>query len=58
MLQLRRAGRWETLHLPTPGAAQHVLDDTADLAVLRAVGRTGVAGPGVTAAHVNGAWRF
>jgi uncharacterized lipoprotein YddW (UPF0748 family) len=58
VLQLRRAGRWETLHLPTPGAAQHVLDDTADLAVLRAVGRTGVAGPGVAAARVNGVWRL
>jgi uncharacterized lipoprotein YddW (UPF0748 family) len=58
VLQLRRAGRWETLHLPVPGAAQHVLDATADRAVLRAVGRTGVAGPGVAAAQVNGAWRF
>jgi uncharacterized lipoprotein YddW (UPF0748 family) len=58
VLQLRRAGRWETLHLPAPGAGLHVLDDTADRAVLRAVGRTGVAGPGVAAAQVHGAWRF
>jgi uncharacterized lipoprotein YddW (UPF0748 family) len=58
VLQLRRAGHWETLHLPVPGAAQYLLDDTADLAVLRAVGRTGVAGPGVAAAQVNGVWRL
>jgi hypothetical protein len=58
VLQLRRAGRWETLHLPVPGAAQHMLDATADRAVLRAVGRTGMAGPGVAAAQVNGAWRL
>ena len=58
VLQLRRAGHWETLHLPVPGAAQHVLDATADLAVLRAAGRTGVAGPGVAAVQVNGAWRL
>ena len=58
VLQLRRASRWETLHLPAPGAGLHVLDDTADRAVLRAVGRTGVAGPGVAAAQVHGAWRF
>jgi hypothetical protein len=58
VLQLRRAGHWETLLLPVPGAAQYLLDDTADRAVMRAVGRTGVAGPGVAAVQVNGAWRL
>ncbi len=58
VLQLRHAGRWETLHLPVPGATQYLLDATADRAVLRAVGRTGVAGPGVAAARVNGVWRL
>jgi hypothetical protein len=42
VLHLRRRGVWQALHFPVPGEAGYLLDEYADLAVLRAVGRTGV----------------
>jgi hypothetical protein len=45
VLQLRRQGKWEALHLPASGPAERTLEADVDQAVLRAVGRTGLSGP-------------
>ena len=42
VLHLRRQGVWQALHFPLPGEAGYTLEEEVDLAVLRAVGRTGV----------------
>ena len=42
VLHLRRRGVWQALHFPVPGEAGYTLEEEVDLAVLRAVGRTGV----------------
>jgi uncharacterized lipoprotein YddW (UPF0748 family) len=57
VLQLRGAGQWQTVHLPVPGAAQQLLDDTADRAVLRAVGRTGLESPRAVFDRTPTGWR-
>ena len=56
VLQVRRGGRWETAHLPSPGESSAHLDSAADMLVLRAAGRTGLAGPAVVMARHEGGW--
>ena len=56
VLQVRRQGRWEVLHLPGSSGNAHMLDPGADRAVLQAVGRTGVHGAAATLVQRGGAW--
>ena len=56
LLQVRRQGRWEVLHLPGSSGNAHMLDPGADRAVLQAVGRTGVHGAAATLVQRGGAW--
>ncbi len=56
VLQVRRQGRWEVLHLPRPGVDHHMLDPGAERAVLQAVGRTGMPGAATTLVQRSGTW--
>jgi uncharacterized lipoprotein YddW (UPF0748 family) len=56
VLQVRRQGRWEVLHLPRPGVDHHMLDPGAERAVLQAVGRTGMPGAAATLVQRSGTW--
>ena len=56
VLQVRRQGRWEVLHLPRPGVDHHMLDPGAERAVLQAVGRTGIPGAAATLEQRSGTW--
>jgi uncharacterized lipoprotein YddW (UPF0748 family) len=56
VLQVRRQGRWEALHLPRPGVSHHMLDPGAERAVLQAVGRTGIPGAAATLEQRSGTW--
>jgi hypothetical protein len=56
VLHLRRQGRWQALHFSVPGEAGYLLDEDAELAVLRAVGRTGVASNAAGVSRSQGRW--
>ena len=56
VLQVRRQGRWEVLHLSGSSGNPHMLDPGADRAVLQAVGRTGMHGAAATLVQRGGAW--
>jgi len=45
VLQLRKQGKWEALHLPSSSPGERILDKEVDQAVLWTVGRTGLSGP-------------
>ncbi len=45
VLQLRKQGEWEALHLPSSSPGERILDREVDQAVLWTVGRTGLSGP-------------
>jgi hypothetical protein len=56
VLDLRRLGRWQALHFPVPGETGYTLEEEVDLAVLRAVGRTGVASTAAGVSRSKGRW--